>query len=161
MTSLVKPCIAAVLGVASIAAVAGPAEVQYLGADHFADAGRSPIDRDHNLKQLSTIVQQLSQRYLPAQRTLKLEVTDLDLAGEPQPTTRGDLRVARGKADPPRITFRYTVQEGGQVVAQGQESLTDLDYANHLPDIHTSEPLHFERRVLETWFKQRFGGTPS
>jgi hypothetical protein len=132
-------------------------EVNYVAPEHFADAGRAPMDRDYNLKQLTSVLQSLGQRYLPAQQTLKVEVTDVDLAGEPKPTTRGDLRVARGRADPPRITFRYTVQDGSQVVAQGQESLTDLDYANHLPDSHASEPLHFERRLLESWFKQRFG----
>ena len=139
------------------AAHAGTVNVSYAPNTQFTDAGATPWDRDANLHQLQAHLQALGQRYLPADRTLSIEVLDVDLAGETRPGARlRDVRVARGGADWPRITLRYTLQANGQALRSGEETVSDMNYLRHLSDNYTQGSLGPEKRMLDEWFKQRF-----
>src|SRR5687767_14299106 len=82
---------------------AGQVEVSYVKPEEFRDAGRGAIDRERTMATLTQYLQQLSKR-LPDGQTLRLEVTDIDLAGEIHPSLRlNDLRVLRGGADWPHL----------------------------------------------------------
>lgn len=153
-------CRAVVLMAATgLAASAGAGTVQtdFPGAERYADAGVTPHDRQENLQALAGFLKTLGQRYLPADRTLKIEVSDVDLAGEPWPTRRGrELRIARGGADWPRITLHYTLTGPAGTITQGDETVSDMGYQQHITDRYLSEPLSYEKRMLDRWFKERF-----
>jgi hypothetical protein len=158
--STVLPWRAALLGgllAAAAPAFAGQVSVDFVQPDHFADAGSTPMDRQTNLQDLAAWLKRLGQRDLPPGETLKVQFTQVDLAGEPKPTRHGrELRVVRGSADFPSLTLRYTLQRGDHLVTQGEERLTDLDYTNHIRDNFSDEPLGYEKRMLDRWFHSHF-----
>ena len=153
-TALTAVCLA----LAATAAGAGTAHVSFVNAQSFEDAGYARWEEQANLQALSTHLQGLVQRTLPAGQHLKVEVLDVDLAGTVRPSVRGSsVRVLRGGADWPRIHLRYTLEADGKPVASGDERIADLNYARGLSSARDSQPLYYEKRMLDAWFKTRFG----
>lgn len=146
------------LAAAAAAAQAGTVAVSFANNGPFADAGRAAWEQEANLRVIAHHLQTLGERHLPADQTLRIEVTGVDLAGEPQPSFRrgGDIRIARGRADFPSISLRYTLEAGGRTLKSGEETVSDLDYT-HRVAVHRNESLYYEKRMLDDWFRQRFG----
>ncbi len=146
---------AAALLAASPAQAAG-AKVAFPGAEHYADAGDTAAQRERTQAELAAHLAGLAQRLLPADLTLEVDVLEIDLAGIVEPTRRGDLRVVRGGADWPRLTLRYSLVKDGQVQLAATERLADLAYTMNLGTRLSSDPLRFEKRLLDDWFRERF-----
>ena len=145
------------LALSAATAWAGDAEVSFLRPEGFADAGRGR-DAAQVQATLSAHLAGLAARYLPAGQTLKVEFTDIDLAGELRPLARSgqELRVLRGRADWPRLNLHYTLIEDGKQIASGGERLTAMDYLQRRLSSHDSGALPHEQRLLSEWFAQRF-----
>lgn len=139
-------------------AAAGAVEVSFIEPDRFADVGATPWEREARLKDLTAHLQALGRRLLPADQTLKIEVLDVDLAGEPRPSARSgrDLRIIRGGADWPRIQLRYTLGADGRPARSGEDRVADLNYTQGPVGSRSSEPLFYEKRMLDQWFETRF-----
>jgi len=137
---------------------AGTVTVSYPPDASFSDAGKTSWDRETTTRDLAQYLQRLGKQYLPEDRTLVVQVLDIDLAGEIRPTHRSlqDLRIARGRADWPKISVRYSLQSNGQVLKSGEEMIADMDYSHHRTDRYASESMSAEKRMLEKWFKTRF-----
>lgn len=146
------------LAAAAAAAHAGTVSVSFANNGRFADAGRPAWQQEANLKTLAHHLQSLGERHLPPDQTLRIEITDVDLAGEPQPsfTRGGDVRIARGRADFPRIAMRYSLESNGRVVKSGEESVSDMDYTRYVGAPRSRESLSHEKRMLDQWFRARF-----
>jgi hypothetical protein len=144
-------------------AQAGAVELRYIDADKFTDAGHGRSLEEVEAG-LTRHLQQLGQAQLPVSRTLAIDITDIDLAGEVRPWHRlwPDTRVMRGRADWPRISLRYTLREGDRVVSEGKEDLADMAYLERSQwhGIEQGSALGYERRMLSDWFHQRFGSAP-
>jgi hypothetical protein len=110
------------------------------------------------LAQLSDIFQELG-KSLPPGQDLRVEVTDFDPAGRIIPGARNgqDLRVVKGGADWPRMELRYVLTQNGQEIKRGEAKLADMNYQQRSPRYSDSEPLHYERRMIEEWFEKTFG----
>ena len=137
----------------------GTVSVSFIQPERFSDAGERSYDYSPaTLQKIEQHLQYLGQRHLADGQVLKIEVTDVDLAGELRPVPgRGDqVRIVRGKADWPRFKLRYLLEADGQPIKQGEETLANLDYTHVLPDIGSYEPMRYERLLLEAWFKARF-----
>jgi hypothetical protein len=143
---------------ASGLAHAGTVNVSFADTPRFSDAGPTSWEERHTREQLAHFLQSLGPRYLPADQTLKVEITDIDLAGEvkPRPRAGRDLRILRGGADWPRITLRYSLEAGGKVLRSADEAVSDPDYTHHGGNVSSSDPLYYEKRMLEHWFRERF-----
>ena len=142
---------------AACAAMAGTVNVSFVNPTAYADAGTRQDEENGNLQSLARYLQALGQRYLPASQALKVEVLDVDLAGTVRPTRRGeDVRIVRGRADFPRLHLQYTLEADGKPVRSGDEWLNDLTYTGGLSSYRKSEPLYYEKHMLEAWFKARF-----
>lgn len=143
--------------VATVAVAAGRAEVTFVDPARYADAGAWGPDRDANLAQLEVHVQRLASKYLAPGQTLKLEFLDVDLAGSARPWKGSgiDLRVLRGRADWPRLTLRYSLEEADGGARNGTESISDLNYLGRLGARTSVEPLTYEKRLLDDWFQAR------
>ena len=115
----------------------------------FRDDGRAAMEHiDMHLKRLG-------ERFLPADQTLRIEVLDMDLAGEQQMGPRGqDIRVMRGRADWPTIKLRYTWERPNAPAQSGEETVSDMAYLQRT--VPSMEAFAHEKRMLETWFRQRF-----
>lgn len=153
-------CAAALLATAAWAApaaqAAGQVVVNYQQPEQFADIGRSSWDRERTLKTLSGQFAALAAR-LPDGQTLRIDVTDVDLAGEISPWGWHELRVMRGNVDWPTLRLRYTLQEGERTLKSGEERLTDMNYLHtlQLRDRPGTE-MAYEGRLVRRWFEATF-----
>lgn len=144
---------------AALAAAAGPAlavgsaQVTYVQPEKFADIGFGSLDRERTLLSLSQHIEALGKR-LPDGQTLRVEVLDVDLAGEVWPGGARELRILRGRADWPHMTLRYAVLEGNRTVKSGEARLADMNYLFSPPRSTQNTDLPYEKRMLDNWFKE-------
>jgi len=134
---------------------AGVVEVKFIEPRHFTDAGFGELETARTTQALAEHLKRLG-RALPDGQTLRIEVLDVDLAGNVKPGRRGDIRVLRGGADWPRIKLRYTLTEGARTLRSGEETLSDLNYLGTPPRGADSGLLPYEERLLSRWFGERF-----
>jgi hypothetical protein len=158
--------LAAVTAVAAVAASlalptsahAGSADIGFEHPERYSDAGRGQ-ELAATQQAISRLLDTLARERLPTGQTLKVTVTEIDLAGEmlPQHRTGHEVRVLRGRADWPRIGLRWVLTEGDRVRASGSETVVDMNYLHSLPTLDARSALPHEERLLTRWFQQRFG----
>lgn len=149
------------LAAAASAQAGGSVQVSFVQPGKFTDARDSARRTEDTTAALQRHLEALGAQYLAEGQTLKVEVLDVDLAGEVRPGMRAsDIRVLRGRADWPRMQLRYTLESPGAVAKSGVASLADLAYLERTPSIHISDALPYERRMLEDWFKAEFVAAP-
>lgn len=147
---------------ALVAGSAGAATtVTYVQPDKFSDVPFVPWEREDTLKQLSDHFIKLGNS-LPPGQDLRVEVLDVDLAGRLIPSARlgRDLRIMRGRADWPRIELRYSLEQNGQVIKSGEAQLSDMNYLDHVSRYFDSEPLRYEKQMIDDWFEKTIGPLP-
>lgn len=142
-----------------VAQAAGTVEVRFVDPDRYRDAGRGELEVERTTRNLEQFIRRLG-RQLPDGQTLRVDVLDVDLAGELRPLFRGhdDIRLMRGGADWPRMTLRYTLTGAdGRTLQSGEETISDMNYQqSNLRARTDSEPLAYDHRMLEHWFGERF-----
>ena len=57
---------------------------------------------------------------------------------------------------PMKLVAVVSVSANGQTLRSASETLTDLDYLDHIADVCASEPLVHEKRLLDDWLRARF-----
>ena len=147
---------AAVLAVSAQAA--GLVQVKFIQPEKFADVRDANLRMEDNLKALQLVLEQVGAGYVAEGQTLRIEVLDVDLAGEVRlGRPLHDVRVMRGRADWPRIELRYTLEASGAAVRSGQARVADMAYLQRLPPATSFDgPLPYERRMLDEWFRSEF-----
>ncbi|WP_132249910.1 DUF3016 domain-containing protein [Methylobacterium segetis] len=154
----------AALVLALLAGLTGPAaaqvSVRYVAPERFTDAENrigSGLPLRLTLAEMTRILQDLGRRHLRPGETLDLAILDIDLAGIEQPGfgTAQALRVVRDSS-PPRIRLAYTLRRGGRPLAQGEETLTDINFLLTGNARFSGGPLAYERDLLRDWFRRRF-----
>ncbi|AMO22396.1 hypothetical protein GCM10027034_27430 [Ramlibacter solisilvae] len=163
MKSILRALALASIAASAAGAFAGTVQVTYVNPSQFDDVGNSPWDAQDNLKALARYMQDLGRDLLPANQTLRIEVLDVDLAGNTrEPVRTGTrLRTLRGGADWPRINLRYVLEADGRQLSSGEEWVSDLDYIHgKIQRYRESEPLFYEKQMLKRWFRERFTGDP-
>lgn len=128
--------------------------VNYVEPDSFIDMPWSATDRAEVLKTITAHFTKLGAK-LPADQDLKINVTDIDLAGRIEPNayySRHDVRVLRGGADWPSMRLHYVLESKGTVLRSGDENLSDMIYLNHYNHYTSNEPLRYEKKMIESWF---------
>lgn len=153
-----RTLLAFALTLASTAALAaGQVEVSFRPADQLSDVGRG-IDRERNVKALADHFKSLAAQ-LPDGQALKVEVLDVDMAGEVRPMRRVDeIRVLKGSADWPTMHLRWTLAGGGQTLKSGEDRLSDLAYLSHSLRSGENRPVAYEARMIDRWFAARVLG---
>ena len=128
--------------------------VNYVKPDSFNDMPWSANDRAEVLKNITAHFTKLGAK-LPADQDLKIDVTDIDLAGRIEPNahySRNDLRILRGGADWPSMRLHYVLESKGTVLRSGDEKLSDMTYLDHYNHYTSNEPLRYEKKMIESWF---------
>lgn len=115
--------------------------------------------RQRLFEALGSHLRELAAR-LPAERTLHLTVTDLDLAGDVEPgiaaTGYRKMRMV-SEMYPPRIAFSFQLRDGtGAVILQGDEQLKGRPLPVPGMRIADDSPFPAERAMLDGWFEKRF-----
>ena len=131
--------------------------VSYGDPDRFTDAGDRNNDPRKIMLTLAQHLKALGDRYLPPQSNLKIEVLDLDRAGRPYMNLPTEIRIVTGKTDMPCIELSYTLESGDKALRSRRERVCDPDYLRTLePRYSEHDPLVYEKRMLERWFRERF-----
>lgn len=139
------------------ARAAGQVDVSFTSVDQLADAGRGSVERERTTKALAAHFKSLAAK-LPDGRTLAVEVTDVNLAGDLRQTRRGDeVRVLKGGADWPTLDLRWTLTGDGRTLASGQDRLSDMGYLQHPLRVGHDGAYAYETRLIDRWFDERFG----
>jgi hypothetical protein len=146
----------------ALGAEPGPASaavtVHYVQPDHFTDLPRAPWQRAQALDDFKAHFETLGAALRPGQ-DLVIDVLDIDLAGREQPNGLGsdELRIMHGGADWPTMHLRYTLSEGGKVVARGDAQLSDKGYADHINTYPRDARWPYEMQMIDAWWKKTFG----
>jgi hypothetical protein len=155
-----------VLGAAAVAVfclsahAAGTVQVSFVEPEKFADV-RSSYQRvdDGVLKSLATHFQTAVGPHVPDGQTLRIEVLDVDLAGEFRPrfSAGPDVRVLGLGADSPHLTFRYAKPSASGAAELAEVRLSDLAYLHrgHMAR-YGDESLRYERRMIDEWVGKTF-----
>jgi hypothetical protein len=138
-------------------AAAGTVQVAFVGPENFTDLGTNKQEEDQNMVTIARHLQALGQRWLPADQTLKIEFTEVDLAGAVRPSRASidPVRVITGDVDYPRMQLHY-VLSGPGLERTGDDRLADLNFTHGLANRGDSTSLIYEKRMLTAWFKSRF-----
>jgi len=142
-------------------AASAAVEVSFLAPESYVDAGRFPRERAKPeagaLRELAQHLHRLGETYLPAGRSLRIEVLDVDLAGrfEPWRPIGHDVRVLR-EATWPKVALRYVLEQDGRELSRGEETVADRSYLGRPTIGGGSDPLRHEKVMLEDWFRARF-----
>jgi hypothetical protein len=155
--------IAAALLASPLAVIAATAQVEFVNPDKFTDAGRkySYTDRDSNLEALRLHLVKQAAKLLPADETLAISVTDVDLAGMFEPWQRysNEIRVVKD-IYPPRIDLRFKLTRAdGSVVKEGERSLRDPGFLSGTTSYPTDN-LKYEKTMLDDWLAKEFVAEP-
>jgi hypothetical protein len=153
---------AAALVFAAMPAAAATAEVNFVEPERFSDPGskggmRDLPTREVVLKEIRAHLLDLAQRNLAANQTLKIDITDIDIAGRRDVLRAGgeDVRVY-DDLSAPRIKLRYVLEQDGRVVSNGEQTLSDPTYLSTLARASTGDPIRYERPMLTKWFVATF-----
>ena len=108
------------------------------------------------MRDVQAHLQRLADRHLGPGDALRIEVLDIDLAGDFNPLRRGgsELRVLTDITWP-RMELRYTLSHDGQVIASGQERISDMNYLVMARRNTGSDRFIYERPMLDDWFARR------
>ena len=160
ISTMAKTWLAALALAAGSSAWAG-VQVTFDKPDDYSDVPFSSRDREQVLAGLGNHFTWLG-KSLPPGQDLRIEITDVDLAGREDPARRGafDVRVMTGRADWPRLRLRYTLEQHGKVIASGNAYLSDMSYLQHINRYSRNDALRYEKRMIDDWFKNTFGVTP-
>lgn len=162
MTLSTKPCLAALFLASTLlpAGAAGSIEVSYVKPEQFTDIGFPTWEREQTLKVLSEHFEILG-RKLPDGQTLRVEVLDINLAGEVRQRGFNEVRTLLGRADWPQMTLRYALADGSGTLKAGEDQLADMNYFfSHLGVAQANQSLPYERRMLDRWFAAHFAAAP-
>ncbi|MBO9650898.1 MAG: DUF3016 domain-containing protein [Variovorax sp.] len=135
--------------------------VVFVNPENFRDAAYSrsfPSERDREevMRDVQQHLQRLADRHLGPGDALRIEVLDIDLAGDFNPLRRAGSEV-RILTDVtwPRMELRYTLSHDGQVIASGQERISDMNYLVMVRRNSGSDRFIYERPMLDNWFARR------
>ncbi|HEY2630430.1 MAG TPA: DUF3016 domain-containing protein [Usitatibacter sp.] len=145
---------------AAHAAVAATATVEYVKPEKFTDAGRrhANIDRDETLENLKRHLVERAAKLLPADETLAITVTDVDLAGafEPWQAYSRELRIVKD-IYPPKIDLSYRLTRAdGAVVKEGTRTLRDTGFLTTPGLSYSGDNLRYEKIMLDDWMEKDF-----
>lgn len=155
MNKLVGRLAFGLCALAAGSATAAAATVSFVEPEHFTDVPFSHVERERVLKELSGHFDKLAAS-LPTGQQLKVEVLDVDLAGITRPTmSQPELRILNGGADWPKMRFRYTIEQGGQVLKSGEAKLSDMNYMHSINRYSSGTTLRYEKQMLDSWFREQ------
>jgi hypothetical protein len=154
MNAMIRYAAVAALLLCTASAASAGVTVTYAQADKFTDVPFAEWERERLLKDLDGHFAKLAAKLPPGQE-LKVEVLNLDLAGQVRHNYGGtqDLRVLRGGADWPHMHLRYTLLDNGQVLKQGDAQLSNMSYLQRMNSYDRGDTLRYEKQMLDDWFK--------
>jgi len=153
-----------VLFMVPLATAATSVEVVFKNPEKFSDASLDSPGYERGadtyvMKELSSYIQKLGERYLPPGQQLQIEIRNIDLAGryEPWRLNAYEVRFMRDITWP-SIDLHYVLRQNGQIVSQADARLIDQLYLQRPGRANRSDRLYSEKAMLSDWFHRQFAG---
>ena len=147
----------------AMAAQAANVEIEWFKPEKYRDiqGGVESKKRfqERVMASLTSFFKEAAAEILPADQTLYLTITDVDLAGDVEyfftsfPT---GVRVIRDIYFP-SIEFNYELRDaGGKVLKNGKENIKDMGYLFSGMAYINNPPFDYEKRMINDWFRKSF-----
>lgn len=125
----------------------------------FSDSTRSADDQYRGVAARQDLKAYLQRLGTQLERGVDLDITvlNIDLAGW-DPSVRGSPFSPRvfTAATWPKITLRYVLTKNRRTIASGEDFLADHFYLAHRGLASPTDPLRYEKNMLDDWFRMRF-----
>jgi hypothetical protein len=113
----------------------GSVTIEFNEPQSYTDFKLTPAgtesQRDYLVRTMRQEINRAVNKYLPPGYQLTIRINDVDMAGEFRPEFGPDadtIRIMRA-IDPPRVKLEYALADAdGNVIASGNETLTDMAY---------------------------------
>ncbi|MEO9510458.1 MAG: DUF3016 domain-containing protein [Nonlabens ulvanivorans] len=137
--------------------LAGEAEITWTDPDKYTDVRSGNENRqrfkDRIFKGFEKHFAKLTEQ-LPEGKLLKVNVTNVDLAGDVRFSSMQDVRIVKDIYIP-RFVFSYELLDADKTVAaSGDVDLKDMGFMTS--SSRASGELYYEKRMLNKWFKNTF-----
>jgi hypothetical protein len=140
----------------------GPVSVKWEDPAKFTEirqsTNRFEAERGDWVQQLARYLQTTAAKPLQPGQTLDVTLVDIKRAGDYEPWhgPRGrDIRIMRD-IYPPRISLQYTLKDAsGRIVSEADARLSDTGYLHNLGLKSDSDPLRYEKRLIDDWVKRQ------
>lgn len=140
----------------------GPVSVSWTDPAQFREirysGNRYEAKRGDWVRDLAKYLRKDVARQLPQGARMDVTITDVDRAGEYEPGL-DRLHSARFMRDiyPPRIDLTFKlVGADGAVLAEGTRKLTDPGYLVNNMRLTDTDPLRYEKQLIDKWRRQEF-----
>ncbi|WDD98242.1 DUF3016 domain-containing protein [Thalassomonas actiniarum] len=140
-------------------AFAAGSEVKWTEPEKYRDIRPGDENRkrfqERTFKELESYFAKLAAR-LPEKQQLKIEVTDVDLAGDVRFGSHRQIRIIK-EIYAPRMTFSYQLLAADEtVLSSGEVNLKDMSFMRGSRLKHRTESLNYEKNMLDDWFEETF-----
>jgi len=115
------------------------------------------------MKSLGDYLRTRADIVLPAGQQLQVTIDDIKLAGDFEPWRTSTAQDIRFLTDlyPPRIDLHYKLlASDGSTIREGNNKLRDLSYLQRTIPTST-DPLRYDKRLIDDWLKKEFGRAQS
>jgi len=120
---------------------------------------RWEAERGNWVVELAQYLRAALEKQLPAGERMEVEITDIDRAGRYEPMAGPQLdsvRILRNIDAPSmRLSFRRYAADG-TLLAEGERRLRDMTYLNNVNVLSSSDPLRYEKRMIDDWSRREF-----
>jgi hypothetical protein len=141
----------------------GPVQVQWNDPAQFTELRQSrnrwEAQRGDWVETLAEHLRKQASKQLPEGQKLDVTITDIKRAGDYEPWHGPNFNDVRFMRDiyPPRISLQFTVTDAsGQVIEQGERKLSDSGYLFNSSLPSNTDPLRYEKRLLDDWVRREF-----
>ena len=145
-------------------AESGPVSVSWTDPASFSEirqSGNQWAAADGNwLQDLAQYMRKQAQQQLAPGERLDLTIVDIKRAGQYEPWHRYDMQNVRIIRDmyPPRMTVDFRRYDpSGAVVAEGERKLNDPAFLLNVSPINVTDPLRYEKRMIDSWLRRELG----
>jgi hypothetical protein len=142
----------------------GPVDVQWTDPAQFSEilhsGNRWEARRGNWVQDLAQYLRKRASTRLPAGARLEVTITDIERAGDFEPWHGARTDSIRYMRDiyPPRIALDFKlVGADGSVLAQGSRKLSDLGYLQRATRPTDTDPLRYEKQLIDDWLREEFG----
>lgn len=141
----------------------GPVNVRWEDPSNFTEIRQSrnrfEARRGNWVEQLAQHLRTRAAKQLPDGQNLQVDITDIKRAGDFEPWHGPQLNDTRFIRDiyPPRIVLNFKrTDANGQVLEEGQRTLRDMGFMSGLRGVNDTDPLRYEKRLIDDWVYQEF-----
>lgn len=138
-------------------------QVAWAPTDQLSEVKDNPMRRgwlrpDDWKQTLGDYLRKRADLKLPAGQQLEVTVNDIKLAGDFEPWRGPSAQDVRFLTDlyPPRIDLHYKlIASDGNTIREGDSKMRDLAYLQRTVPTST-DPLRYDKRLIDDWINQEF-----